>query len=254
MFSRCSFKKQFLLLVNFFSLFLLVSIFQGCTTASDAAFLTFKSAFQDTSSLINKTTLNPQYRYLRVDIAGLDVLMVKGYLDQDTNGDIEIWYSSDGSVVRFQQGRYLGSVGFDNNWQNVSLKNAPRLEKIVADFDRPNPSPKISAVNSFYPIMQYFFSRSHTSISSRQTILEEPISASVSRNTPPSIPKTLLPYLQNKDLIWVNEETSKSASDKKSARSSWYSFQKTDNQYLLIAGQQCLAINFCVTWMPWPVK
>ena len=240
--------------MNFFSLILLVSIFQGCTTASDAAFLTFKSAFQDTSSIINKTTLNSQYRYLRVDIAGLDTLMVKGYLDQDANGETEVWYSSDGSVLRFQQGRYLGSIGFDNNWQNVSLKNAPKLEKMVTDFDRPNPSPKISAVNAFYPINQYFFSRNHTSIPLRLTLLDEPVSASVSRNIPSSIPKTLLPYLQNKDLIWVNEETSQPVSNNKSARSSWYSFQKTNNQYLLIAGQQCLAINFCVTWMPWPVK
>jgi hypothetical protein len=227
---------------------------QGCTTASDAAFQTFKSAFQNTLSQINQATLNPEFRYLRVNIAGLDALMVKGYLDKDMNGDIEIWYSSDGSVMRFQQGRYLGSVGFDTNWQNVSFKNAPKLEKIVADFDRPNPSPKLSNVNAFYPTVQYFFSRSHTLTPSRKTVLDESISASVSRNIPQSIPKTFLPYVQSKDLIWVTEHTSQPITDKKSNLSSLYGFQKTNNQYLLIIGQQCLTMDFCITWMPWPVQ
>jgi len=254
MFYRCSSKKQFSLLVNFFCLFLLVSIIQGCTTASDAAFQTFKSAFQNTSSQINQAILNPEFRYLRVNIAGLDALMVKGYLDKDRNGEIEIWYSSDGSVMRFQQGRYLGSVGLDTNWQNVSFKNPPRLEQIVSYFDRPNPSPKISSVNAFYPTEQYFYSRNHTLIPARKTILDESISASVSRNTPQLIPKNFLPYLQSKELIWVTEQTSQSISDKKSSPISWYGFQKTNNQYSLVVGQQCLTMDFCITWMPWPVQ
>lgn len=253
-FSRYSPIKYLRLFLTFFSLLFPLTILQGCTTASDAAFLTFRSSFQNTSSIINQSTLNSQFRYLRVNVAGLDALMVKGYIDRDSNGNIEVWYSSDGSVLRLQQGRYLGSVGFDTNWQNVTMRNAPKLEKMIADFDRPNPSPKLTTVNSFYPTEQYFFSRNHTQMPLHKTTLDEMISASVSRNTPKSIPKSLLPYLQNKSLIWIAEQQSQLDHFRSSNGLAWYGFQKVNNQYLQMIGQQCLDDNFCITWMPWPVQ
>ena len=227
---------------------------QACTSTSDAALQTARSAFQSTSKQIDQSNLNPQYSYLRVNIGGLDALMVKGYIDQDAKGAIDVWYSSDGSILRLQQGRYLGSVGFDTNWQNVSFQDAQVLNKIAADFDRPNASPKLSSVNRFYPIEQYYFSRKHTEMPSYQSFLEERLVASVSKATPSNIPSTMTPFLKNKDLIWVTEQTSPSSSQKLSTVQSWYGLEKSMNQYALVIGQQCLTPTFCITWMPWPVR
>jgi len=227
---------------------------QACTSASDAALQTAKSAFTNTSKLIEQTSLNPQFSYLRVNVSGLDALLVKGYIDKDSNGSIDVWYASDGSILRLQEGRYLGSVGFDNNWQNVSYQNSPTFNKIVTEFDRPNPSPKLSSVSSFYPIEQYYFSRSHSEMPSYKAVLNEKLSAIVSKNAPSNIPKTLKSYLNGKSLIWVTEQSSQSSSEKLSNTQSWYGFEKLSNQYELVIGQQCLTTSFCITWMPWPVR
>jgi hypothetical protein len=237
----------------FFGLFLLLNL-QACSTASDAALKTAKSAFLNTSSLIEQSTLNPQFSYLRVNVAGLDALMVKGYIDKDEKGPIDVWYSSDGSLLRLQQGRYLGSVGFDTNWQNVSYQNTQSLNKMMAEFDRPNQSPKLSSLRGFYASEQYYFSRSHSEMPSYKTVLNERLSAHVSKDTPSNIPKTMQSYLSGKDLIWVNEQITQSNSGALPKTQSWYGFQKLTNQYELVIGQQCLTTTFCITWMPWPVQ
>jgi len=229
-------------------------ILQACTSASDAALQTAKSAFTSTSKLIEQTSLNPQFSYLRVNVSGLDALLVKGYIDKDSNGSIDVWYASDASILRLQEGRYLGSIGFDNNWQNVNYQNSPNFNNIVTEFDRPNPSPKLSSVSSFYPIEQYYFSRSHSEMPSYKAVLNEKLSVIVSKNAPSNIPKTLKSYLNGKSLIWVTEQSSQSNSEILSNAQSWYGFEKLSNQYELVIGQQCLTTSFCITWMPWPVR
>ena len=129
----------------------------GCTTDSDVALKTFKSTFNNQSAVIENASLNKELSYLRVNVVGLDALLVKGYADQDKNGAIDVWYSSDGSMMRLQKGRYLGSVGFDRNWQNVEFKDAPNLINIVEYFKRPAPSPQLKSVADFYPKDLYFF-------------------------------------------------------------------------------------------------
>jgi hypothetical protein len=227
---------------------------QSCTSVSDGALETAKSAFTNTSKLIEQTSLNYQLSYLRVNVSGLDALLVKGYIDKDSNGSIDVWYASDGSILRLQEGRYLGSIGFDNNWQNVSYQNTPNFNKIVAEFDRPNPSPKLSSVSDFYPSEQYYFSRSHSEMPSYKTVINEKFSASVSKDVPSNIPKSMKSYLSGKNLIWVTEQNSQSSSEKLSNVQSWYGFEKSSNQYELVIGQQCLTTSFCITWMPWPIQ
>lgn len=227
----------------------------GCTTDSDVALKTFKSTFNNQSAVIENASLNKELSYLRVNVVGLDALLVKGYADQDKNGAIDVWYSSDGSMMRLQKGRYLGSVGFDRNWQNVEFKDAPNLINIVEYYKRPAISPQLKSVADFYPKDLYFFSRNKTQMPEYQTALQERMSISVSDQAPKTIPKSLKPYLQNKELVWVSEKPL-STQDKTNPRDNfaWYGFEKKNSSFIQVFGQQCFSPDFCISWMPWPIQ
>jgi hypothetical protein len=230
-------------------------VFTGCSSVSDAAYKTFVSAFHDDSKVMADASLNKDLSYLRVNIAGLEALMVKGYIDQDKLGPIDVWYSSDGSVLRLQKGRYLGSLGFDQNWQNVQLQDAPELSNIVSQFKRETASTQLKSVASFYPEQQYFFSRFKTEMPGYQSTLQERVGVSVQDASPPNIPKSLNTYLNTSEIVWVSEKSLKNNEKAKNNSSyAWYGFKKINSSYVQVIGQQCLSADFCITWMPWPIQ
>ncbi len=242
--------KRLYLLFSFFPFFI-----TGCSSDSDAAYKAFLSTIKDDSKVIANAPLSKDLSYLRVNIAGLEALMVKGYIDQDKLGPIDIWYSSDGSVLRMQKGRYLGSLGFDKNWQNVQLQDAPELSNIVNRFKRETSSHQLRSVASFYPEQQYFFSRNKTEMPGYQSALQEKMGISVQDAFPPNIPKSLSAYLNPSEIVWVSEK-SLSNHEKVQSNSShaWYGFKKYNSSYIQVIGQQCLSADFCITWMPWPTQ
>jgi len=190
-----------------------------------------------------------------VNIAGLEALMVKGYIDQDKFGPIDVWYSSDGSVLRLQKGRYLGSVGFDKNWQHVQSQDAPELSNIVNQFKRETASTQLKSVASFYPEQQYFFTRNKTEMPGYQTALKERVGVSVQDASPPNIPKSLSAYLNPSEIVWVSEKPLANNEKGNSSKSyAWYGFKKYYSSYTQVIGQQCFSTDFCITWMPWPIQ
>ena len=92
----------------------------GCSTSSDAILKTVQSALgRDTSA--DRARLNPDFRYLRVTIGRHVALLALGNVDSDPRGPVEVWYSAEREVLRFQNGRLVGSVGLTTEWRNVSL-------------------------------------------------------------------------------------------------------------------------------------
>ena len=188
------------------------------------------------------------------------MLLVKGYVDSDSRGSIDVWYSSDGSVMRIQQGRYLGSVGFDQNWQEVSRNDAQNLTELL------NPEATLlrniainSSIAPIKTIKKYFSTQSYIGMPSYLVMRDERVSAVVSDNSstylPNSIPNSLKKYLQNKDLIWVSETPQpNSIFQKKGTSFAWYGFVKNKDRFEQVIGQQCLSKEFCITWMPWPIQ
>jgi hypothetical protein len=227
----------------------------GCTSYDQSIQALLKSSFKNQSEIISQTPLDSRYTYLRVNISGLDALMVRGYIDKDSNGSIDIWYSSDGSVLRIQNGRYLGSVGFDKNWRNVLLQNPPNLVKVISEFKRENASPQIRSLSEFYPTEQYFYTRSFTKLPENVTYTGDKVSLSLSKQAPTSIPKVMMSYLQNKEINWVSEKKEGDTNQKNiNSTIAWYGFEKANAGFREVIVYQCLDTDFCITWMPWPIK
>ena len=256
------FSVQRFLLIRFSLLVggLVAFLLQGCSSQSDATWQTVQLGLRNVAAQIEKSPLQNNLTYLRANINGLDVLLVKGYVDSDSRGSIDVWYSSDGSVMRIQQGRYLGSVGFDQNWQEVSRNDAPNLTELLnADVTPPRNSTLNSSIAPIKTIKKYFSTQSYIGMPSYLVMRDERVSAVVSDNSstslPNSIPSSLKKYLQNKDLIWVSETPQpNNIFQKKGTSFAWYGFVKNKDRFEQLIGQQCLSKEFCITWMPWPIQ
>ena len=245
-------KRLFLLLVAG----LISVLINGCSSQSDAVWKTLRLGFKDTVAQIETSPLKNNLTYLRANINGLDVLLVRGYVDSDARGLVDVWYSSDGSVMRIQEGRYLGSIGFDQNWQEVTRKDAPNLELLVKD------EIALLVKNSTAPIKtikKYFSTQSYVGMPNYLVMRDERVSAVVladkSPPLPDSIPSSFKKYLQNKELIWVAETPQPNdLFKKKGASFAWYGFVKNKSGFEQVVGQQCLSKDFCITWTPWPIQ
>jgi hypothetical protein len=251
------FSLQRFLLIRLCLLTVLVAfLLQGCSSQSEATWKTVQLGMSDIASQIEKSPLQNNLTYLRANINGLDVLLVKGYLDQDSRGPIDVWYSSDGSVMRIQQGRYLGSVGFDQNWQEVSRKDAPNLMLLL---NAEMTLPSNNSITSIKTVKKYFSTQSYVGMPSYLVMRDERVSAVVSDQSftsiPNSIPSSFKKNLQNKGLIWVSETPQpNSIFQKKGTSFAWYGFLKNKVGFEQVIGQQCLSKEFCITWMPWPIQ
>jgi len=235
---------------------LVAFLLQGCSFQSDATWKTVQLGLSDIASQIEKSPLQNNLTYLRANINGLDVLLVKGYVDPDSRGPIDVWYSSDGSVMRIQQGRYHGSIGFDQNWQEVSRKDAPNLMMLL---NAEMTLPSNSSITPIKTVKKYFSTQSYVGMPSYLVMRDERVSAVVSDNSvtslPNSIPSSFKKYLQNKDLIWVSETPQPNTIfQKKGTSFAWYGFLKNKVGFEQVIGQQCLSKEFCITWMPWPIQ
>lgn len=244
-------KIYFLILTGFISAFL-----HGCSSQSDAAWKTMRLGFRDEAAQIEKSPLKPNLNYLRVNINGLDVLLVKGYVDPNVQGPIDVWYSSDGSVMRIQAGRYLGSTGFDQNWQEVTRNEATNFVTLLNNELNANKnlsgSSSLAAIKS---IKKYFSTQSYLAKPSYLVMRDERVSALVSSTPPESIPSSFKKYIQHQDLIWVSETPQPNDIFKKKGDNfAWYGFVKNNSSFAQVIGQQCLSKEFCITWMPWPIQ
>ena len=92
---------------------------------------TLQVAFQRDAG-VDSAKLNPDFRYLRVTIAGRTALLVLGYEEKDPRGPIEVWYSSGREVLRLQNGRLAGISGLPVEWRAVRLPDLPPWSSLAA--------------------------------------------------------------------------------------------------------------------------
>lgn len=102
----------------------LVLALSGCSTASDAILQTLPYAYGHNPGVDN-ARLNPNFRYLRLSTRGHVALLALGYVDSDTHGPIDVWYSAEREVLRLQNGRLVGATGLTTEWRNVRLPALP---------------------------------------------------------------------------------------------------------------------------------
>ena len=172
-------------------------------------------------------TLNPKLRYLRITAGDRVVLMVLGYLEPTAQGLIETWYSSDGEVLRLQNGRVFSTTGMKIDWRSIRYAHLPTWNEMsdrsTTDFDRVRDE-----------IPGYRFGISET--------------ISLDRVSVPGNAKLM--GLPAKDLIWYEETVRGTAHSLPSAR---YGLRAENGQPVVVYGEQCFSNDFCFAWQTWPV-
>ena len=171
--------------------------------------------------------LNPNLSYLRVTV-GTDrvVLMVLGYLEPTSQGPIETWYSSEGEVLKLQNGRVVSTAGMAIDWRAVrhtSLLPWPEMvRRVSSEFGRQADQ---------MPGYKYG------------------IDQKVSIAFVPAPTNTNLLGIAPDNLRWYEETVQGTSHGLPSAR---YGLRLTPAGPVVVYGQQCFSDNFCISWQPWP--
>jgi hypothetical protein len=234
-----------------------VSLLLGCSSQSEALYKTLQISFSNTSRLIDNAPLKDNLNYLRVNINGLDALLVLGYVENDGDEKINVWYSKEGSVLRIKEGRYFGSLGFDQEWRTVKRNNSPSFNNLLTTemASLSQSSSLESSSRNTQPNKRYFFTQTYSEFPSYRHVMEERMSNQVIQAPQPVIPSSMKKFLPTDGIVWIYETTAPiDRSFKKNPPFAWYAFVKKKDSYQQILGQQCLSADYCLTWIPWPIK
>lgn len=203
---------------------LLAAGLPGCSSGQSAVWSSVRMLASGPSGAGVDQPLNPRYRYLRVTINGVAVLMVLGYVDEPSSpSPVQVWYSASGEVLRLRHGRLAGLVGTPVEWRDVrwpagvpvwrDVGQAPSAYQRMLD---EMPGYRLGAVESLTlePIVK-------------------PKDVAWAGVVPP-------------DVRWYRESTT---GQRPSARYGVLVGAQTAEP---VYGEQCLANDFCLTWQSWP--
>jgi hypothetical protein len=204
----------------------------ACATSQRAVLDTIQEV-REGKTAADRATLSPQLRYLRVTIEGRSALMVLGYIDTDSSGPIDVWYSAEGEVLRLQNGRLKGTAGFIEDWRETRFISAPSWQALPA-----HPHTTAHQWRRVRDVMPgYRFG------------IEDPLTV-----RPIAPPKSALKGLAADSLIWFEEtrgsregEALEEAHLLPPAR---YALRPGDDAPLY--GEQCLTRSRCLAWQTWP--
>lgn len=210
----------------------------GCASSSnllsDVVSGVVAERFGSAADPIASAQLNPDYRYLRVEVQGRPpALLVLGYLDSHPQGDIEVWYSTRGEVIKMQNGRIVATFGLETDWRAVRYQPAPGpwagAGPAVSTFDR---------LRDEMPGYRYAI---QDRIESRRWNEALPI-------TPPAA----LARVPAGQLAWFREATLGSTAA--AMPPAWFAWGRRDGQATVVYSEQCLSADFCLRLLRWPVQ
>lgn len=182
-------------------------------------------------SKIDTVKLNPNLKYLRVNVRDRSVLMVLGYLDNTPQGNIETWYSSEGEVLRLLNGRVLSTNGLELDWRNVRYESLPAWSELEG----------LSSNSSSFQ-----FTRTHDQMPSYRFSISELVNL-YSIGAPSNSNLIGLPA---NELKWFEEKVKGTKNGLPSAR---YGLSTKDGQAVVVYGEQCFSSELCFSWQTWPV-
>lgn len=169
--------------------------------------------------------LNPNFRYLRVQIGEREVFMALGYVDQLPDGPVQVWYSADADVLRLRDGRVVGAtMKSGTDWLSVTFAQLPSWEavKSQAVFDR----------------------HRDVSLGYRYGIKEKML---IRRIAPPD--DSQLKLVPASTLSWF-EETVQGDTSGRPAR---YAVSLDGaGAHRVVYAEQCLSSEYCFSWQSWP--
>ena len=203
-------------------LFLLLLV--ACSDASMAVLATSREAFGVKRGAIDTAKLDPRYRYLRVVHPGGISGMIFTGIEATPAGPVEVWYASDGEILRFQDGRLAGNTGLQPEWRSVVLPKFPGWNALIVSKE-PFRWERMRDVMPGY----------------RYGVHDKLVLAAV---PPPG--SSHLVGVDPKQLTWFEERTENSTEEPlPSAR---YAVQGDR----VIYAEQCVARDRCFTWQRWP--
>lgn len=181
-----------------------------------------------TGKNVDAIKLNPNLRYLRVTVRGRVALMVLGYVDASPDGALETWYSSEGEVIRLQNGRVVATAGLEINWRAVRPAALPTWKDMLG----------------------------RTSITYQRERDEMPgfrfgIRESVSLYTVRTPTNALLVGVPAQEFRWYEEAVQGQPGGLPSAR---YALRTEDSESRVVYAEQCLSPAFCLAWQIWPAR
>lgn len=194
----------------------------GHTPVSRTLFDAIPGLSQKTDQIV----LNPSLSYLRVTVRGRVVLMVLGYVDPHADGPIETWYSSQGEVIRLQNGRIVATAGLETDWRAVRSVSRPAWQEMLG---------RKTAE----------YRRERDEMPGYRFGISERISVAAVR---PPFNARLVGW-PAQDLRWFEETV---LDDPKGLPSARYGLGLTDGLPRVIYGEQCLSSNLCIAWQTWP--
>lgn len=189
-----------------------------------AVLATSRQAFGVKRGTIDTAQLDARYRYLRVvHPAGISG-MIFGAVESTPAGPVEVWYASDGEILRFQNGRLAGSSGLQPEWKSVLLPKFPGWDTLIAT-KQPF---RWERVRDVMPGYRYG--------------VHEKLVLSIAQ--PPRSSRLI--GVDPKELTWFEERTESSTEEPlPPAR---YAVQGDRVVY----AEQCVARERCFTWQRWP--
>jgi len=118
---------------------LLVVCLTGCAASSGSQALVDAFHLVRADQPSQEDHLDPHFKYLRVQVDRREIFMALGYLDSTPDGQVEVWYSALGEVLRLCDGRLIGaSMNRGTDWLSVSFSHLPHWEQVgaQASFER----------------------------------------------------------------------------------------------------------------------
>ena len=183
------------------------------------------------SSNIDAVKLNPNLKYLRVTVRDRTVLMVLGYLDKTPQGNIETWYSSEGEVLRLQNGRVLSTNGLEIDWRNVKYASLPAWSELGG-------------------LRSNTYSLQFTRTLDQMPAYKFGISEVVNLYGIGAPSNSNLVGLSANQLKWFEEKVKETSHGLPSAR---YGLSTKDGQAVVVYGEQCFSRDLCFSWQTWPL-
>ncbi len=189
---------------------------------------------------ISTITLNPGYQYKRVWLNGRQALITLSYVEPQKNGKNQtVWYSPDGYVFRFIDGRLTGLAYKERAWYGRYTYTPEVWAQTVSS----SPAPAYSRRTDEVP----------GNIFGTEFRLQlQPL------QSPPRGHRMM--GLAEK-FTWFEERTMgredvsvmSSLAEHGGAGPAWYAVSYRTSPAKVIFGQQCLRSDLCLSWQDWPV-
>ena len=210
----------------------------GCASSTSPLPVLLSNVIFDkfAASGVDKIPANPdpKFRYLRVEVEGYPpALLVLAFLDAHPLGEIEVWYSANQEVIRTQNGRIVGTAGLLVDWRAVHFKSSPPAWTQVA--------PRSVLYERLRDQMPGY----------RYGVLDR-----MEIKPWQGVPAIALPSVvgveRARSWDWFREATLDSSGP--ALPPAWFAWGKHRGEPNVVYSEQCLAAEFCLKLLRWPVR